>query len=121
MAINFYKCKSCGNVLFGTKEMHCHGEACEKLEANTVDASYEKHVPAVTVNGDRVSVQVGSVKHPMLPEHYIEWIALVQGDNISITYLQPGMEPVAEFVLAGEGKAQVYEYCNLHGLWVKEI
>ena len=39
-----------------------------------------------------------------------------------IKSLKAGEEPKATFILAeGEKPVAVYEYCNLHGLWVKEF
>ena len=97
----FYRCNTCGNIVAmiktGGGTLTCCGQEMEKLVANTVDASKEKHVPAVSVDNGTIKVEVGSVLHPMLPEHYIEWIALVADDKIEIKYLKPGMEPKAEF------------------------
>jgi superoxide reductase len=90
-----------------------------KLEANSTDASREKHVPAVTKEDGKIRVMVGSILHPMLPEHYIEWIALVAEGKVEFKFLKPGEEAVAEFndVKSGE----IYAYCNLHGLWKTEF
>jgi superoxide reductase len=99
----------------GGGTLTCCGQAMTKLEANSTDAAQEKHVPVVTKENGKIKVAVGSVLHPMLAEHYIEWIALVSGKNVEITYLEPGMEPKAEFNETQSGT--VYEYCNLHGLW----
>ena len=46
------------------------------LHNGKIDAAVEKHVPVWTVENDIVHVKVGSVEHPMLPEHYIEWVSL---------------------------------------------
>jgi superoxide reductase len=85
-------------------------------EENTVDASQEKHVPVITKTENGYRVQVGSVIHPMIEEHYIEWIELVADGMVYRKYLKPGEEPVAEFITDAE---DVYarEFCNLHGLW----
>lgn len=98
------------------------GEACpgmKELVANTTDAAQEKHVPAVTRENGKVHVQVGSVEHPMLEEHHIEWIALESEGRLVFKYLKPGDKPVADFCDAASGT--VYEYCNLHGLWKTEF
>lgn len=89
-----------------------------RLEANTVDAAREKHVPVVNVDGSKVSVRVGSVEHPMMDEHYIELIILETENSLQIRYLKPTDKPESVFSLADGDKAvAVYEYCNLHGLW----
>ncbi|MBW7571391.1 desulfoferrodoxin [Caproiciproducens faecalis] len=121
--VAFYRCELCGNMVALIKEgggtLTCCGQEMTKLEANTTDAAQEKHVPVVTREDGKIKVSVGSVLHPMLPEHHIEWIALVTDDKVEITYLKPGMEPKAEFKEVASGT--VYEYCNLHGLWKAEF
>jgi len=103
----------------GGGTLTCCGENMEKLEANKVDASLEKHVPVVIREDGRIRVEVGSTLHPMIPEHYIEWIALVSGDRVEFKYLEPGEDPIAEFEDAESGT--VFEYCNIHGLWRKDF
>ena len=88
----------------------------KELIANTVDAAFEKHVPVIEQNGDTVTVKVGSVEHPSMPEHYIEWILLETEMGFQIHYLKPGMKPEAAFKV-NEKVVAAYEYCNLHGLW----
>ncbi|MCR5088572.1 MAG: desulfoferrodoxin Dfx [Oscillospiraceae bacterium] len=91
-----------------------------ELIANTTDASNEKHVPVITFNGDEVTVTVGSVEHPSLPAHYIEWIVLVTEEGFQIHYLKPGQTPKAVFRTT-EPVVSAYEYCNLHGLWMAAV
>ena len=86
---------------------------------NLADAAVEKHVPVYTVEGNHVHVVVGETKHPMLEEHFIEWITLNTNQGIYRKQLKPGQEPAADFCLCdGEHVEEVYAYCNLHGLWV---
>lgn len=117
--VEFYRCERCGNMVVKIKNgggtLVCCGQDMTKLTANSTDAAQEKHVPVVTKENGKIKVAVGSTLHPMLPEHHIEWIALVSGERVELKYLQPGMQPVAEFEGAESGT--VYEYCNLHGLW----
>ena len=120
--MKFYKCEHCGNIITFVKAsgvpVICCGQKMTELVPGTVDASLEKHVPAVTVDGSLVSVQVGSVEHPMVPEHFIQWVAIETNLGSQIKYLKPEQAPKAAFVLAeGEELVAVYEYCNLHGLW----
>ena len=91
----------------------------EELTANTTDGAHEKHVPVIEQNGNAVIVKVGSVEHPSLAEHYIEWILLETEMGFQIHYLKPGMKPEAVF-LTSENVVAAYEYCNLHGLWKAE-
>jgi len=117
--MDFYRCEICGNIVAllkeGGGELTCCGQAMVRLEANTSDGAKEKHVPAITREDGKIKVAIGSVLHPSVPEHYIEWIALVAGDRVEFKFLKPGEEPKAEFGEAGSGT--VYEHCNLHGLW----
>jgi superoxide reductase len=121
----FYVCKTCGNLVGliqeGGGKLVCCGKEMEELVPNTVDAATEKHVPVIEVEGNKVTVKVGSVTHPMLPEHFIQWIYLVTKQGAQRKCLAPGEEPVAVFALAeGDEVEAAYEFCNLHGLWKKE-
>lgn len=122
MDIKLYRCKHCGNiaikVINSGVPMTCCGEVMEELVPSSVDASLEKHVPVVTREGNYVSVDVGSVTHPMIPEHYIQFVILETTAGVQIAELHPGDEPKALFVLlSGAEVIRAYEYCNLHGLW----
>ena len=93
-----------------------------ELTANTVDASQEKHVPVIEISNDTVTVKVGSVEHPSLPAHYIEWICLLTTTGIQMKWLKPGDKPEASFILTPSDKAiSAFEYCNLHGLWKADV
>lgn len=121
----FYRCKKCGNLVLvvnkGTCVPQCCGEPMEELKANTTDAATEKHVPAIEhTSASTITATVGSVEHPMLPEHYIQWIALATEDKTVVKYLKPGDKPQVLFHLAEGKQGTVYEYCNLHGLWKAE-
>ncbi len=104
----------------------CHGEIADpdfkELKANDTDAAQEKHVPVVTVDGDVVKVSVGSVAHPMTKEHLIAGIFLETNNGFQQRRLLPDTPPETEFKLIdGEKPVAVYEYCNLHGLWMKKL
>ena len=90
-----------------------------ELAADMTDGAYEKHVPVIEIDGENVIVKVGSVEHPSLPAHYIEWILLEMEQGFQIHYLKPGMKPEAAFKVT-EKVVTAYEYCNLHGLWKAE-
>ena len=120
-----YICNHCGNIIWKIKDagvpVMCCGKPMEELVANTVEASVEKHLPVVEVNGDIVRVAVGSVEHPMVDVHFIEWIYVETEKGGQYRKLNPGEAPVAEFNVAGDKAIAVYAYCNLHGLWKTEI
>ncbi len=121
----FFVCKHCGNlagmVFSSGAPMTCCGDKMTELIPNTTEAATEKHLPVVTVKGDTVSVEVGSVPHPMAEEHYIEWIYLETENGGQRKALKPGEAPKAVFAIAGDKPVAVYAYCNLHGLWKTEI
>jgi superoxide reductase len=94
----------------------------QRLEPNSGGGAPEKHVPEVTVDGDKVTVTVGGIEHPMPEAHYIAWMALQTVGGRQRKPLLITGAPRAEFALADGDKAvAAYEYCNLHGLWKKEI
>lgn len=94
-----------------------NAEIGEEITPNTTDGAYEKHVPVIEQQGDHVTVTVGSVLHPMLDVHYIEWIILETATGYQKHDLKPGDAPTASFAVT-EPVIAAYEYCNLHGLWV---
>lgn len=122
----FYKCDVCERVVAelnpGSGPLICCGQDMNELKPGTVDASHEKHVPVVTTKGTCVSVQVGSVLHPMEKEHFIEWICLKTDRGFQLKYLTIGSSPVCNFYVEdGEKPVKVYAYCNIHGLWAAEM
>ena len=118
------RCRHCGKIIAyvhssGVKVVCC-GEPMQELVPNTTDAAQEKHVPVVEVSGNNVTVTVGSVEHPMTPEHYIQWICLQTKQGNQRKELKPGEKPCACFTLCeGDEVVAAFEYCNLHGLWKK--
>ena len=125
MAVKVLKCKECGKMVLELKGSQCPtkccGEPMAELVPNTTDGALEKHVPVIEQDGNKVTVRVGSVVHPMLEAHYIEFIILETTKSAYLKTLNPGEEPVAEFLLAeDEDVVAAYEYCNLHGYWKGE-
>ena len=119
----FYTCPICGNVigLIDGDIMHmtCCGKPMQLLEANTVDASQEKHVPVYERSEDEIVVRVGSVEHPMEKDHYIMWIAQVSDNKTMRVSLYPEQDTTVRFkYIPG---ATLYAYCNKHGLWSAEV
>ena len=93
-------------------------DGMKEIVPGTTDAAAEKHVPVYETADGKVSVKVGSVEHPMLPEHYIEWIALKTKSGNQRKALKPGDKPEACFAICdGDEVEAVYAYCNLHSLW----
>lgn len=124
--MKIYRCNVCGNITEliheGGGELVCCGQAMDLLNANTQDAATEKHVPVATYENGVVHVQVGSVEHPMLDEHWIEFIIVKAGDLVTRVDLKPGQKPAADLPVGDyKGTVEVYEFCNLHGLWKSEL
>ena len=120
--MKFYICKTCGKIIAIVKETAvptmCCGQKMEEIVPGTTDAAVEKHVPVFEIKDQKVFVTVGEVAHPMIPEHYIEWIALETTGGRQRKTLSPSDEPKACFALCeGEEVKAVYAYCNLHSLW----
>ncbi|UNC91419.1 desulfoferrodoxin [Candidatus Contubernalis alkaliaceticus] len=120
--LQIYKCKVCTNIVevihAGQGTLVCCGENMELLTENTVDASYEKHVPVIEVSNGEVKVKVGSVPHPMEEKHFIEWVELMVKGKVYRQFLKPGDVPEAVFqVNADKAQLTAREYCNIHGLW----
>ncbi|MDR0851215.1 MAG: desulfoferrodoxin [Clostridiales Family XIII bacterium] len=120
-----YRCNHCGLIVEPINGVSvvpvCCGDKMEVVVANTTDAAQEKHVPVIEKNGNTVTVKVGSVAHPMLEEHFIQWIVLNSGKVTQRAVLSPGEAPEAVFTVAdASAPLTAYEYCNLHGLWKAE-
>ncbi|MCR5587269.1 MAG: desulfoferrodoxin [Lachnospiraceae bacterium] len=123
--MKFYVCETCGNFVEMVKEsgapMSCCGKNMTELIPGTSDGAAEKHVPEFKVEGNKVIVNVGSVDHPMIDVHYIEWIAVETVKGVQRKTLKPEEKPCAEFLLTDDDSVvAVYAYCNLHGLWKAE-
>ena len=122
----FFVCKHCGNMIGLLHDagvpMMCCGEKMVELVPYTTDAAQEKYVLVAIVEGNKVVVNVGSVDHPMLDEHWIQWVYLETDKGGHRKVLNPGEKPNVVFALTEDEKPlAVYEYCNLHGLWVAKL
>ncbi len=121
--LEIYKCEVCGIIVEiiheGKGELVCCNQPMKLMEENMVDAALEKHVPVIEKTEDGIKVKVGSVPHPMMKEHYIEWIELIADGRACRKFLNPGDEPEALFKIEAQ-TITAREYCNLHGLWKSE-
>ena len=125
MNTKFYICPDCGALLETIHDAHvipsCCGMKMDELRPNTVEASGEKHIPAVTIEDGVVSVNVGSVDHPMESVHFIQWVYLKTEQGSQLKHMKPGQPPKVTFHLGDDKPVAVYAYCNLHGLWKSEL
>ena len=122
MEQKFFICETCGNIIAMVKPsgvpVMCCGKKMKEIVPNTTDAAQEKHVPVWSKEGNLVKVQVGSVAHPMIPAHYIEWVSLQTKAGNQRKALAPEQAPEVTFALTdGDEVEAAYVYCNLHGLW----
>lgn len=125
MNTKFYICAHCGNIVEMIHDAgvtpSCCGEEMQELIPGSVEASGEKHTPAVYIHESIVEVNVGAVDHPMEQAHWIEWVQLDTDKGSYRKRLNPGDAPKVIFQLNNEKPAVVYAYCNLHGLWKTEL
>ncbi|QTQ14751.1 desulfoferrodoxin [Treponema parvum] len=122
----FFICKHCGNIIGMIESagvpVVCCGEKMTELVPNTTDAAQEKHVPDVTVSGNTVTVKIGSIAHPMTQEHFISWVYVETAQGGQRKKINPGDMPEVVFALTEKDKPiAAYAYCNLHGLWKKDL
>ncbi len=126
MTNKFYLCETCGNIIQKVEDskvpVFCCGKPMTELVPNTTDGAFEKHLPVVSIEGNQVKVEVGSVEHPMTEAHLISWIVLETKKSWYRKHLNHTDKPVAVFTLEdGDEAVAAYEYCNLHGFWKTEI
>ncbi len=118
--MQIYRCEVCGNIVEvlhgGAGQLVCCNQPMKLLEEKTEEEGREKHLPVIEKSEDGIKVKVGSVKHPMEENHYIEWIEVIADGKVYRKFLRPGEEPEAEFKISAE-KVEAREYCNMHGLW----
>ncbi len=124
MSEKYFICEHCGNIITKVEDkgvpVMCCGEKMKELIPGTVDAAVEKHIPVVEIDGNKVTVKIGEVEHPMMKEHYIQWISIYTDKGYQLRKLNPENKPEAVFYIQDDEKvSEVYEYCNLHGLWKK--
>ena len=122
MEQKFYICEHCGKIIAVVKEsggpVMCCGQKMKEIIPGTTEAATEKHIPVYTVENNIVKVNVGEVAHPMLSEHYIEWVSVQTKQGNQRKQLVPGAAPEVCFAICeGDDVEAVYAYCNLHGLW----
>ncbi len=121
----FLKCEKCGNIVEVVKDSKvpviCCGQKMSQIIPGVVEASHEKHIPVYEINNNKVIVKIGSIDHPMIEEHYIEWVSLQTKLGNQRKQLKPNQQPIVCFSLCeGDEVEAIYAYCNLHGLWVNK-
>ena len=118
--LEVYKCEICGNIVevlhTGKGQLVCCGQPMQLLEEKTEEHGMEKHLPVMEKTADGLDIKVGSVLHPMVEAHFIEWIEVLMEEGVTRKFLKPEGSPKAEFPIEGD-IVQVRAYCNIHGLW----
>ena len=124
--MKFYRCNKCGQLVGMIRKtnipMICCGEDMEEILPYTDEKGVgEKHIPYYRLKGSRLTVYIGSEPHPMTSDHYIEWVAIVTNKGNQRKCLKPGDAPIVTFCLEKDEKVkEIYAYCNIHSLWLKE-
>ncbi len=118
---DIYKCNECGAMHQalhdGAGDPVCCGKPMIRIKDNFIEASEEKHIPVIKkIDEKKIEVSIGAVEHPMIDEHYIEWIEVRDGIKITKKFLSPGDKPMATFNVFSDN-FEVRAYCNIHGLW----
>ena len=116
MKVVFRKCSKCGNVVLSNMPLKCCNEEMIELKENSVDASFEKHIPNYEINDNKITIKVN---HVMEEKHYIKWIMMVTKDEVFYKEFNPKEEAIAKFEY--KGKCDIYSYCNLHDLWTTKV
>lgn len=116
--LELYRCPICGNIVQilqnGNGQLVCCGKNMELLKPHTIEEEkQEKHVPIF----DKNKIKIGSEAHPMINEHYIQFIQAISNNEKEIItkFLNPEDEPEMHIPEGKYNKA--IEYCNIHGLW----
>jgi len=121
--LEVYKCQVCGNMVevlqVGGGALVCCGQEMTLLKENSTDAAVEKHVPVIERLANGIKIKVGSVEHPMVKEHFIQWVEVIAQGKACRHFFNPGEKPEAVFGIT-PNKLTAREYCNLHGLWKSE-
>jgi len=121
-----YRCEICGNIIEsvhgGSNSLVCCGQAMTKMEPKSGPEGQEKHLPVIEKIGNKIVVKIGSIPHPMVEEHFIEWVEIIIGNKSQKAFLKPGDEPMAEFEIVDLSEPIIARaYCNVHGLWATSL
>ncbi|MEE0264597.1 MAG: desulfoferrodoxin family protein, partial [Acutalibacteraceae bacterium] len=110
MEKRFLICEHCGNIIAMIRDkgvaVQCCGEKMKEILSGANTAAEEKHVPVYDVKNGKVTVTIGAVEHPMVPEHYIEWVCLETEDGIQYKQLQPNTPPEVSFFISPNDKVK---------------
>lgn len=130
MSLKFYKCNTCGNLIVkiidGETIPVCCGKQMTELRPAMTDGALEKHVPVWKRDKNTVDVTVGQIEHPMTLLHHIDFIVLetTKGFYVQNVFNSDceNCKPEACFTICkDEEPVAVYEYCNLHGIYVSMV
>jgi superoxide reductase len=119
-----YYCRHCHNVIEslwdGRTDVFCCAEAMTELKANKEEAAVEKHIPVIQRDGNKVTVRVGDVAHPMTEDHYILFVEVYAGEKVYRHDFNKGDERAEAVFLIEEQNISARAFCNLHGLWATD-
>lgn len=113
--MQFYVCPVCNNAIYsiGEANISCCGIKLPVLE---VEDCEEGHI----IDVERVENEYYvHINHSMCKEHYIHFIAYVTNDGFEARKMYPEQNAETRFLIKGRG--YIYIYCNIHGLFRKNI
>ena len=122
MAIRFYECGICGNLVCTIDDsgnpLSCCGRQMKELRPASTDGDLEKHVPVYQLDGSDLYVKIGQKLHPMEKFHHIEFVVVETTQGFMVQKIDKLPTPEAYFKLNPEQNIiNIYIYCNLHGLY----
>lgn len=109
--MRFYVCPVCGNILTSTGKANisCCGRKLEPEVAKLCTPEHEISISQVDIE------YCISLNHDMSKEHYIYFIAYVQGNCVVLLRLYPEQSPMFHLPMV-RGVGNLYLYCSKHGL-----
>ncbi len=111
----FYLCDTCGNLLLsvGNAEVNCCGK---KLLPLIAERAAGEHLLNIELNDGEWYI---TSAHDMSRQHYISFIAYLNGDTVMVKKLYP--EWGFEVRLPHFSHGRILWYCTKHGLFYKDI
>ena len=109
--IRFFVCPECGNVITmtGEAQVSCCGRQLTAMEVTEGDAAHAMHIESM--DGENYL----SFGHPMSKAHYIQFVAMVGYDRVTLVRLYP--EQDAALRLPYMAGATYYVCCSEDGLF----
>ena len=111
----FYVCPCCGNAFTATGEasLSCCGKTLMPLRPQA--AAEEEELKVELIENEYFV----SSAHEMTKEHYVSFVALVNGDTLILRRLYPEWNLETRLPRLSHGR--LFWYCTRHGLFAKRL